>query len=144
MGLRELSKDQVSRMCRGCMSRSSCSATDRCKARIRIAGSMRRANASVSVAAVRQKAPVIDYAVHESGVRAVLRIDVGEAGTERVLDQVPALSERPCALRCACASPTRTWGLRSVTAWLRGCRWQRGTVPFLKDTLGHCGKAPQR
>ena len=61
MGLRGLSKDPVSRMCRG---------LDEQVERVRERGG------------VRQKAMVIAYAVHESGIREVGGIDVGEGETE--------------------------------------------------------------
>jgi putative transposase len=34
-------------------------------------------------------------------------------------------------------------GLVSAIARVRGCRWQRCTVHFLRDMLGHCGRSQQ-
>jgi transposase-like protein len=54
----------------------------------------------VSVAEVRQKALVIAYAVHETGVREVLGLDVGEAETEAFWTEF-LFPERPRPLRRA-------------------------------------------
>lgn len=34
-------------------------------------------------------------------------------------------------------------GLRNAIARVLGCRWQRCTVRFLRDMLGHCGRTQQ-
>ena len=92
---------------------------------------------------VRQKALVIAYAVHETGIREVLGIDVGEAETEALwtgfLFSVKARGLHGVRL---CVSDAHQ-GLVNAIARVLGCRWQRCTVHFLRDMLGHCGRSQQ-
>ena len=92
---------------------------------------------------VRQKALVIAYAVHETGVREVLGIDVGEVETEAFWTEfLFSLKARGLAGVRLCVSDAHQ-GLRNAIARVLGCRWQRCTVHFLRDMLGHCGRAQQ-
>ena len=143
MGLRGLSKDQVSRMCRGLdehvqafRSRPLGGAypylwLDAKIERVREPGG------------VRQKALVIAYAVHETGIREVLGLDVGEAETEAFWTEfLFSLKARGLAGVRLCVSDAHQ-GLRNAIARVLGCRWQRCTVHFLRDMLGHCGRTQQ-
>jgi hypothetical protein len=92
---------------------------------------------------VRQKALVIAYAVHETGVREVLGIDVGEAETEAFWTEfLFSLKARGLAGVRLCVSDAHQ-GLVNAIARVLGCRWQRCTVHFLRDMLGHCGRSQQ-
>jgi transposase-like protein len=92
---------------------------------------------------VRQKALVIAYAVHESGVREVLGIDVGEAETEAFWTEfLFSLKARGLAGVRLCVSDAHQ-GLKVAIARVLGCCWQRCTVHFLRDMLGHCGRSQQ-
>jgi transposase-like protein len=92
---------------------------------------------------VRQKALVIAYAVHESGIREVLGIDVGEAETEAFWTEfLFSLKARGLGGVRLCVSDAHQ-GLRNAIARVLGCRWQRCTVHFLRDMLGHCARAQQ-
>ena len=71
-----------------------------------------------------QKCLVIAYAVHESGRREVIGLDVGEAETESFWREF---------LR----------GLRAAIGQVLGCPWQRCTVHFLRNMLGYCAKSQQ-
>jgi transposase-like protein len=88
------------------------------------------------------KALVIAHGVHETGRRETLGLDVGEAETEafwtdflrglvaRALTGVQlAISDAHAALKAA---------------KVLGCAWQRCTVHFLRDCLGHARKDPSR
>ncbi|MCC7024341.1 MAG: IS256 family transposase [Thermomicrobiales bacterium] len=87
---------------------------------------------------VRRKALVIAHAVHESGRREILALDVGEAETEAFWREfLRGLVERGLVgveLAVSDAHP----GLKAAIAQVLGCPWQRCTVHFLRDCLGHC------
>jgi putative transposase len=143
LGLQGMTKDQVSRLCRGLdeQVRSFCARPlegaypylwlDAKVERVREPGG------------VRHKALVIAYGVHHSGRREVIGLDVGEAETEafwraflrslrgRGLDGVKlAISDAHA-------------GLKQAIAQVLGCGWQRCTVHFLRDMLGHVSRAQQ-
>ena len=92
---------------------------------------------------VRQKCLVIAYAVHESGRREVLGLDVGEGETEAFWrDFLRSLTARGLSGVRLCVSDAHE-GLRQAIAKVLGCQWQRCTVHFLRDMLGHVQKAQQ-
>jgi Transposase, Mutator family len=57
-----------------------------------------------------RKALVLAYGVHESGYREVIALDVGEAETEGVLAQLPALAGEAWSQRCAARCLGRACG----------------------------------
>ena len=89
---------------------------------------------------VRHKALVVAYGVHETGRREVIGIDVGEAETEAFWRE--CLRTRGLSGVQLCVSDAHE-GLKNAIAKVLGCPWQRCTVHFLRDMLGHCGKAQQ-
>ena len=92
---------------------------------------------------VRHKALVVAYGVHETGRREVIGIDVGEAETEAFWREfLRSLRARGLAGTQLCVSDAHE-GLRGAIAKVLGCPWQRCTVHFLRDMLGHCSKAQQ-
>ena len=92
---------------------------------------------------VRHKALVIAYGVHETGRREVIGIDVGEAETEAFWREfLRGLRARGLSGVQLCVSDAHE-GLKTAIAKVLGCPWQRCTVHFLRDMLGHCGKAQQ-
>ena len=92
---------------------------------------------------VRSKALVIAYGVHETGRREVIGIDVGEAETEAFWREfLRGLRARGLAGVALCISDAHE-GLKAAIAKVLGCPWQRCTVHFLRDMLGHCAKAQQ-
>ena len=86
------------------------------------------------------KCVVIAYGVHESGRREILGIDVGEAETEafwrEFLKSLIARGLRGVQLVVSDAHE----GLKQAIARLLRCPWQRCTVHFLRDCLGHARK----
>jgi putative transposase len=93
--------------------------------------------------AVRQKCLVIAYGVHESGRREVLGLDVGECETEAFWrDFLRSLTARGLNGVRLCVSDAHE-GLRQAIGKVLGCQWQRCTVHFLRDMLGHVQKAQQ-
>jgi putative transposase len=92
---------------------------------------------------VRHKALVIAYGVHETGRREVIGIDVGEAETEAFWREfLQGLRARGLAGVQLCVSDAHE-GLKHAIAKVLGSPWQRCTVHFLRDMLGHCSKAQQ-
>jgi putative transposase len=92
---------------------------------------------------VRHKALVVAYGVHETGRREVIGIDVGEAETEAFWREfLRGLVARGLGGVVLCVSDAHE-GLKRAIAQVLGCPWQRCTVHFLRDMLGHCGRAQQ-
>jgi putative transposase len=93
---------------------------------------------------VRQKALVIAYAVHETGRREVIGIDLGEAETEAFWrDFLRGLRARGLSGVKLCVSDAHT-GLKNAIGQVLGVPWQRCTVHFLRDMLGHVQKTQQQ
>src|SRR5215216_5743682 len=85
--------------------------------------------------AVRSKCLVIAYAVHESGRREVIGLDVGEAETEAFWREfLRGLRARGLTGVRLCVSDCHD-GLRAAIGQVLGCPWQRCTV--------HCAKSQQ-
>ncbi len=92
---------------------------------------------------VRHKALVIAYGVHETGRREVIGIDVGEGETEAFWREfLRSLRARGLSGVQLCVSDAHE-GLKGAIAKVLSSPWQRCTVHFLRDMLGHCGRAQQ-
>ena len=78
LGIEGMTKDRVSAMCRAWTSRSSCSASARWRAPTRICGWTPSTSRSATSGRVVSKALVVAYAVHETGLREVIGLDIGE------------------------------------------------------------------
>ncbi len=143
MGLRGLSKDQVSRMCQGLDEQVQAFRQRPLEGAYPYLWLDAKVERVREPGGVRQKALVIAYAVHESGVREVLGLDVGEAETEAFWTEfLFSLKARGLAGVRLCVSDAHQ-GLRAAIARVLGCRWQRCTVHFLRDMLGHCARQQQ-
>jgi putative transposase len=78
---------------------------------------------------------VIAYAVHETGLREVLGVDVGDAETGAFRTEfLFSLKVRGLAGASLGVSDAHQ-GLRNAIARVLGCRWQGCTVHFLRDML---------
>ena len=90
-----------------------------------------------------RKALVLAYAVHESGYREVIGLDVGEGETEAFWRCfLRGLVERGLTgvqLVVSDAHP----GLKKAIAQVLGCPWQRCTVHFLRELPGHVRRDQQ-
>jgi putative transposase len=92
---------------------------------------------------VRHKALVIAYGVHHSGRREVIGVDVGQAETEVFWREfLRSLRARGLDGVRLCISDAHA-GLKAAIAQVLGCPWQRCTVHFLRDMLGHVTRAQQ-
>ena len=147
LGIHHMSNGQVSRLCRGLDEQVSVfrerpledaypylwldAKLDAKVERVREAGG------------VRHKALVIAYGVHASGRREVIGLAVGEAETEAFWREfLRSLRARGLDGVKLCVSDAHQ-GLKAAIAQVLGCPWQRCTVHFLRDMLGHVTKAQQ-
>jgi putative transposase len=83
------------------------------------------------------KALVIAHGVHESGRREILSIDVGEAETEAFWTKFLRGLVARGLVGVGLAISDAHAGLKAAIAKILGCAWQRCTVHFLRDCLGH-------
>jgi putative transposase len=84
------------------------------------------------------KAVVVAYAVHESGVREVIGLDVGEVESGAFWTEfLRSLKQRGLdGVRLAISDQHE--GLKAAIARVLSCPWQRCTVHFTRDMLMHC------
>jgi transposase-like protein len=89
---------------------------------------------------VQRKCVVIAHAVHETGRREIIGLDVGEAETEafwrEFLRSLVGRGLIGVQLAISDAHP----GLKAALAQVLGAPWQRCTVHFLRDLRGHVRK----
>src|SRR5687767_12192734 len=83
------------------------------------------------------KALVIAHGVHETGRREILSIDVGEAETEVFWTEFLRGLVKRGLVGVQLAISDAHAGLKAAIAKVLGCSWQRCTVHFLRDCLGH-------
>jgi putative transposase len=143
LGIASMSKDQVSRLCRGLDEQVQCFRERPLEGRypyVWLDGKIERVRER---GGVRQKCLVIAYAVHETGRREVIGLDVGEAETEAFWREfLRSLRARGLRGVQLCVSDCHE-GLKAAIAQVFGCPWQRCTVHFLRNMLGHCQKTQQ-
>jgi transposase-like protein len=90
-----------------------------------------------------RKALVLAYGVHESGYREVIALDVGEAETEAFWRSfLRGLVERGLGGVELVVSDAHA-GLKKAIAQVLGCPWQRCSVHFLREALGHARREQQ-
>jgi transposase-like protein len=90
-----------------------------------------------------RKCLVLAYGVHESGYREVIALDVGEAETEAFWRSfLRGLVERGLSGVQLVVSDAHA-GLKKAIAQVLGCPWQRCSVHFLREALGHVRKDQQ-
>jgi putative transposase len=87
-----------------------------------------------------RKCVVVAHGVHETGRREIIGLDVGEAETEafwrEFLRSLVARGLVGVRLAISDAHP----GLKAALGQVLGAPWQRCTVHFLRDCLGHARK----
>jgi transposase-like protein len=90
-----------------------------------------------------RKCLVLAYGVHESGYREVIGLDVGECETEAFWRSfLRGLVERGLGGVQLVVSDAHA-GLKKAIAQVLGCPWQRCTVHFLREALGHARREQQ-
>ena len=92
---------------------------------------------------VRSKALVVAYAVHETGRREVIGIDIGEVESGafwvELLRELKARGLKGVRL----AISDEHQGLKAAIARVLACPWQRCTVHFVRNMKGHCRRSEQ-
>src|SRR5829696_6312961 len=117
LGLAGVSKDQVSRLCGGL---------------------------DEQVTAFRERPLEVAYGVDQAGQREVIGLDVGAAETEAFWREfLRSLVRRGLAGVQLVISDAHE-GLKAAIAQVLSCPWQRCTVHFIRDALGHCPKDLQQ
>ena len=90
---------------------------------------------------VKSKALVVAYAVHDSGRREVIGIDLGETESEafwvEFLRELKARGLQGVKL----TTSDHHEGLKSAIARILDCPWQRCTVHFVRNMHGHCRRS---
>jgi transposase-like protein len=142
LGLRGMTKDTVSRLCRGLDEQVSVF----CERPLAGAYPYLWLDAKVErvrePGGVRHKALVIAYGVHESGRREVIGLDVGEAETEAFWRGfLRSLRARGLDGVQLVISDAHT-GLKTAIAKVFGCRWQRCTVHLTARHARPCRPDP--
>jgi transposase-like protein len=84
------------------------------------------------------KALVVAYAVHETGVREVIGLDVGEVESGSFWVEFLRGLKRRGLSGVRLAITDQHEGLKSAVARVLGCPWQRCTVHFTRDMVMHC------
>jgi putative transposase len=84
------------------------------------------------------KALVVAYAVHETGLREVIGLDIGEVESGSFwVEFLRSLKKRGLSgVRLAISDQHE--GLKHAIARVLACPWQRCTVHFVRDMLAHC------
>ena len=144
LGISGMGKDQVSRLCRGLDEQVRVfreRPLEGAYPYLWLDGKVERVREGGHV---RQKCLVIAYAVHESGRREVIGLDVGESEAESFWREfLRTLRARGLSGVRLCVSDCHE-GLRAAIGQVLGCPWQRCLHPhFLRSMLGHCQKAQQ-
>jgi len=143
LGLAGISKDQVSRLCRALDERVEAFRERPLEGAYPYLWLDAKVEKVRDGGRVQRKALVVAYGVHEKGIREVLAIDVGPAETEAFWrDFLRSLVKRGLAGVQLCVSDAHE-GLKTAIAQVLGCPWQRCSVHFLRETLGHCPKDAQ-
>jgi putative transposase len=139
----QMSKDQVSRLCRGLDEQVQAFRERPLEGRYPYVWLDGKVEKIREPGGVRQKCLVIAYGVHETGRREVIGLDVGEAETEAFWREfLRSLRARGLSGVRLCVSDCHQ-GLKNAIAQVLGTPWQRCTVHFLRNMLGHCAKSQQ-
>lgn len=143
LGLAGISKDQVSRLCRALDERVAAFRSRPLEGRYPYLWLDAKVEKVREGGRVQRKALVVAYGVHEKGIREVLAIDVGPAETEAFWREfLRGLVKRGLTGVQLVVSDAHE-GLKNAIAQVLGCPWQRCTVHFLREALGHCPKDAQ-
>src|SRR5215217_5206164 len=128
LGLQGMSKDQVSRLCRGLDEQVRSFRERPLEGGYPYLWLDAKVERVREPGGVRHKALVIAYGVHQTGRREVIGIDVGEAETEAFWREfLRGLRARGLAGVKLCVSDAHE-GLKQAIAKVLGCPWQRCTV----------------
>ena len=141
LGISSMSKDRVSALCRGLDERVAAFCDRPLEGEFPYLWLDAKQLKVRSGAHVRSKALVVAYAVHDSGRREVIGLDLGEVETEAFwVEFLRGLRARGLAgVRLAVSDHHE--GLKTAIAKILGCPWQRCTVHFVRNMHGHCRRS---
>src|SRR5215208_4524354 len=138
LGIAGMSKDQVSRLCRGLDEQVREFRERPLEGRYPYLWLDAKVERVREPGGVRHQALVIAYGVHQTGRREVIGLDVGEAETEAFWREfLRGLRARGLQGVRLCVSDCHE-GLRAAIGQVLGCPWQRCTVHFVRDMHQHC------
>ena len=142
LGLR-ISKSEVSRICQGLDEQVDAFRNRALKGRYPYLWLDAKVEKVRDGGRVVRKALVLAYGVHESGYREVIALDVGEAETEAFWRSfLRDLVERGLSGVQLVVSDAHA-GLKKAIGQVLGCPWQRCSVHFLREALGHARREQQ-
>jgi putative transposase len=142
LGLR-ISRSEVSRVCRGLDEQVEAFRTRPLEGRYPYLWLDAKVEKVRDGGRVVRKCLVIAHAVHESGRREVIGLDCGECETEAFWREfLRGLVKRGLAGVQLVVSDAHE-GLKQAIAQVLGAPWQRCTVHFLREALGHARKEQQ-
>jgi putative transposase len=84
------------------------------------------------------KALVVAYAVHETGIREVIGLDIGEVESGSFWVEFLRGLKRRGLSGVRLAITDQHEGLKHAVARVLGCPWQRCSVHFTRDMVMHC------
>ena len=141
LGIGGMSKDRVSHLCRGLDERVEAFRNRPLEGEFPYLWLDAKHLKVRSAGHVRSKALVVAYAVHETGRREVIGIDIGEVETEAFwVEFLRGLRARGLA-GVRLASSDHHEGLKSAIERILDCPWQRCTVHFVRNMQGHCRRS---
>jgi len=144
LGLAGISKDTVSRLCAGLDEQVTAFRTRPLEGRYPYLWLDAKVEKVRAGGRVEHRALVVAYGVDQAGQREVIGLDVGAAETEAFWREfLRSLVRRGLAGVQLVVSDAHE-GLKQAIAQVLGAPWQRCTVHFLRDALGHCPKDLQQ
>jgi putative transposase len=144
LGLAGISKDTVSRLCRGLDEQVTAfqeRPLDGTYPYLWLDAKVEKVRAG---GRVEHHALVVAYGVDASGQREVIGLDVGAAETEAFWREFLRSLVRRGLTGVQLVISDAHQGLKAAIAQVLSCPWQRCTVHFLRDALGHCPKDTQQ
>ena len=144
LGLAGVAKDQVSRLCGGLDEQVQAFRERPLDSRYPYVWLDAKVEKVRAGGRVEHRALVVAYGVDQAGQREVIGLDVGAAETEAFWREfLRSLVRRGLAGVQLVISDAHE-GLKAAIAQVLSCPWQRCTVHFIRDALGHCPKDLQQ
>ncbi len=141
LGIASMSKDRVSSLCKGLDERVEIFRNRPLEGRLPYLWLDAKHLKVRDRGSVHSKALVVAYAVHETGRREVIGIDIGETETEAFwVEFLRGLRARGLG-GVQLAISDHHEGLKSAIARILDCPWQRCSVHFVRNMHGHCRRS---
>jgi putative transposase len=144
LGLAGVSKDQVSRLCQGLDEQVTAFRERPLESAYPYLWLDAKVEKVRAGGRVEHRALVVAYGVDATGQREVLGIDMGAAETEAFWREFLRSLVRRGLRGVQLVVSDAHEGLKQAIAQVLSCPWQRCTVHFLRDALGHCPKDLQQ